>query len=538
MRVSFRPIVVLWALVPFVISLLRDFRKYVLVGEPRVLTEDEKRERAERLTMRIASLGPTFIKLVQVLAMREDLLPKLYTDEFKKLQDRVPPFPMAQLREIVHAEFGKPLEDIFADFDPEPIAAASLGQVHRARHDGEEVAVKVLRPGVEQLVASDLRIIRRILRAIRAIYNPRFYLRNLTTVVNEFARVVFDEMNFMKEAENIEAFRITLAQVPHVVVPEVHATASTRRVLTLKFYEGVRLDDIEHLRSVNVDPMELLRTLVTLYTRMIVVDGLLHADPHPGNLLIAPDGRVVLLDFGMVVRFDPEVRIELLKTAVASVRGDANGVVNGFYKLGMVQPGTNLAMLRDAARVLININYTTGYTPRMIQRIGEDILKTFYQFPIRVPSGLVYLLRASALIEGIGITFDPRFNALRFSRPIITPIVREVYFESGRSPVDRVIDKATELYEFVGNLERVLFRAEREELRVRVHPGDLIEIEGYFAGLQRRIIVGMSAVALAIVTAIIYTRIGNVWLLLAGEALAFFVFFMLVILPMRPRWRE
>ena len=398
--------------------------------------------------------------------------------------------------------------------------------------------MKILRPGVQRLVARDLRILRWILNAIQILYSPRFYLQNIQAVVEEFARVVEQEMDFDVEARNIEAFRLTMANVPRVIVPEVHSDASTTRVLTLKFYDGVRVDDVDHLRSLDIDPMELLATLVTIYTRMIVVDGLLHADPHPGNLLISPEGNVIILDYGMVVRFEPELRQELLKTAIAAIRGDPNGVVNGFYKLRMVQPGTNLATLRDAARVLININFTTGYTPRMIQRIGEDILKTFHQFPIRLPSGLVYLLRASALIEGIGISFDPQFNALRFARPIIRDIVREVAIEPDRSPLERAFDKANELVEFLGNIERVIFRAEREELRVRAHPLDMIEIEGYLGTLIRRILLGICAGVIGIVSAIVYLGARNTWLFLAGEAVAFFLLVLLLVCPLRKRFRN
>lgn len=530
---AWRSLVIGIRLLPFAASLARDHNRFIVLGSPRPISEAQKLGRAQKLTSRIASLGPTFIKLAQVLAMREDLIPKLYADQFKQLQDRVPPFSYEEVRQTIKAELGLDLESVFEDFEKTPIAAASLGQVHRARRSGELVAVKVLRPGVEALVKTDLRVTRRLLLTIRVLLGSSGWLRNLRSIVNEFERVICEEMDFEHEARNVELFRENLSHLPHVIVPELYPGACSRRVLTLKFYDGVRVDDTEALRQFEIDPMELLATLVNLYTRMIVVDGLLHVDPHPGNLLVNRAGDVIVLDYGMVIRLDPDTKMELLKAAIAVVRGDADGLVNGFYKLNMVEPGTNLVSLRDAAKVLLNINYTTGYSPRRIQQICEEILRTFYTFPVRLPSGLVYLLRTSALIEGIGISFDPKFNGVRFATPIIRKVVKEVHTEPQRGPFDKVLDQVLRVGQFFGSFEDVVFRLEREELRIRVHPSDLGEIERYFLNLQKRIVVGMSAVAIAMVTAIVFLATHNNKTLIIGETIALILFIILMILPGR-----
>lgn len=538
MMLLIRALAVFRALLPFLFSVIRDHRRFIVFGGPRPLTEAEREQRAAALSLGIASLGPTFIKLAQVLAMREDMFPKLYCDAFKSLQDRVPPFPYAQLRNIVEAEFGRPLEEVYDAFEPEPIAAASLGQVHRAMHRGERVAVKVLRPDVEKLVTTDLTIMRGSLLVLRAIFRPRFYMRNLWTLIGEFARVIYQEMDFVREASQIELFRRNFEHMAHVIIPEIHQDASSRRVLTLKFYEGVRVDDTEALRAIGIDPMQLVRMLVCIYTRMVVIDGLMHADPHPGNLLVDRQGNIIILDYGMVIHFPMDVKMELLRTTIAAVRGDINTMITGFYKLRMVEPGTNFSTLRDAARTLLTINFTSDFTPRQIQRIGEDILKVFHVFPIHLPSGLVYLLRVGALIEGIGISFNPHFNGVRFATPVVRDYLKDLYLEPEGGILSRLLDYALKILEFFSGLSQVVSRAEREELHVRMHRVDMYEIEGYFAALQRRILFGMFAVAIAIVSGMIYVRFERTQIIVAGIGIVVLIFAGLIAVPARQGWKE
>src|SRR6266508_3125662 len=273
-----RAFVVFVRLLPFVVAFLRDRRRYILFGRPARRDEAHHRDRADRLTATLAELGPTFIKLAQVFGARADILPEPYLGAIGKLTDRVPPLPPGAAEQVIGSELAQPVESVFARFDPTPLAAASLGQVHRARHGDREVVVKVLRPGVEDTVRQDLDISFRILFLVNLLF-PNHHTRAITTIVTEFAKRIASELDFREEARNAEILRRNFAPEPRVVVPEVVGALTRRRVLV-------------HER-----------------------------------------GRLVLLDFGMVVQIERETRARMVRTVEAAVRQDVDGVINGFYEL-------------------------------------------------------------------------------------------------------------------------------------------------------------------------------------------------------------
>lgn len=529
-----RPFIVIWIIFPYIISFIRDYRRWVFFGPPRILTQEASQKRIEKFTLKIASLGPAFIKLTQVLAMREDIIPKAYTAEFKKLQDQVPAFPYRLVKKIILKELNNHLEEIFKNFEEIPIAAASLGQVHKAIYSGKEVAVKVLRPNVEKIISNDLKIIKFILVIISSIIQSHA-IDIFHTIHKEFSKMIKQEMDFIQEAQNAERFRINFKDDDFIIIPKIFNEISSKRVLVLQYHEGIRVDDIDNLKQLNIDPLNLVSNLIRIYTHQVIIDGFLHADPHPGNLLINREGKLIMLDFGMVSEFEEETKLELLKLTIATIRHDIDGVVNGFYKLRMVGDGVNRTTLRDAAEVLMNINFTTEYKPRQIQQIGEDILKTFYRFPLRLPSNLVYLLRASALVEGIGISFDPKFNALRQSAPIVRKLLEKVYLEKEKGVIDLLKNKVLKVFDFFSNLEKVIYRAEREQLKVRAHETDLNEMENFIETVFRRIMIGISAMGIGFLATVYYFTERNKIFLFSGFILAFFIMLIVIILPIRKR---
>lgn len=510
---------------------MRDRRRWIFIGRPRRASEAVHRRRAQRLTTTVAALGPAFIKLAQVFASRADILPEPYLSEVGKLTDNVPPLPSRDIQAVIVRELGKPLDQLFDRFDVEPLAAASLGQVHRAALGDREVVVKVLRPGVEEMVAVDLDAAFRILYYVNILF-PNHHTRAITTIVREFAKRIDEEMDFRQEARNADQIRANFARDSRVAVPEVVNALTSRRVLVLQYMEGTKIDRLQsRIASGDIALETLLRTVVEVYTQMMLIDGLFHADPHPGNLLVSPNGTLVLLDFGMVVRVERDTRIRLIETILAAVRKDVDGVIAGFYELGVLDPEVDRGTVRDAARALMSIAFTPDAEPRQVQRIVNDVMATFYRWPIMLPSEFVYLGRAAALAEGIALRYDAAFNAVQFASPVIRRMGSTLLASvAAGDPRDRMQDVLGEITGIARELRDVLRRAGRDELRVRAHPRDVIEMQQFIAGQTRRMVLCMATGVLAVVGAILYVADHNTYVLVATlfVTLVMFVLFLLV----------
>lgn len=527
-----RALVVIWRLLPFVIGFLRDRRRWLIVGRPRKRTAAVHQARARRLTATVAALGPTFIKLAQVFASRADIVPEPYLGELATLTDRVPPLPVGAIQAVIEEEFQRPVTELFSSFDAEPLAAASLGQVHRARVGDRDVAVKVLRPGVDELVHTDLEVAFRILYVVNVLF-PSHQTRAITTIVREFAKRIEEEMDFREEARYATTIRNNFADDPRVVIPAVLEDMTRRRVLVLEFVEGTRVDRLqERIASGDIDIWKVLETIVEVYIRMMLVHGLFHADPHPGNLLVSNDGRIVLLDFGMVVRVDTDTRRRILGTAMAAVRQDVDGVLSGMYELGMLDPEVDRGTIRDAARALMNIAFTPDTKPRQIERIVNEVMSTFYKWPLMLPSELVYFGRAAALVEGIGMRYDPRFNGAQFLTPILHRMKPELTrVVLGDDPQQMVRDWMVELAHVARELRDVLRRAGRDELRFRAHPRDVIEIQQYVGRQVRRVLFALLALAAGVIGAVFYLAHRNLYLLVASLGASVIAFLIILVVP-------
>ena len=420
-----RTLVVVCRLLPLAISFRRDFARWIFFGRPVGRSAAFHRKRSAALVGTLVSLGPTFVKLAQVFGSRPDVVPEPYLGALGSLTDRVPAVPFDQIEEeIVHA-YGTPPEEMFEGFNREPIASGSLGQVYRARFEGRDVVVKVLRPGVEELVSLDLRAVRRILDVLSARWTNS-HLRGFRVVVDEFGKRIGEEMDFRQEAANAIAIGERFATNPGVIVPQIETTLTRQRVIVMEFMEGTRIDALEqlvaggHLRGERI-----VESVVEAYVQMMLVDGLFHADPHAGNLLVTDDGELVLLDFGMVVRVDPEMRRTLIRTALAAVGRDSGGVIQGFYDLGIVEPGTDMTTIRRLVDVLLQMAFegvAAADIPKRIladRTLADDVMRTVYDWPIILRGELVFFGRAVALIEGIGARYVPGFNPVAFASPVI-----------------------------------------------------------------------------------------------------------------------
>ncbi len=527
-----RALVIFGRLLPFVLAFMWDRRRFLVLGRPRRRDAERHRRRAERLTSTLAELGPTFIKLAQVFAARADILPEPYLSAIATLTDQVPPLPPGVAERVVREELGRDVGQVFGRFEPEPLAAASLGQVHRATYAGREVVVKVLRPGVEELVAEDLDVSFRILFLLNLLF-PNHRTRAITAIVSEFSKRIRDELDFREEARNAGMLRRNFQNEPRVIVPEVVPELVTRRVLVLEYVEGTRIDRLhERLASGELDLQRLVETVVDAYIKMMLEDGVFHADPHAGNLLVDPQGRLVLLDFGMVLQVERDTRRRLVETVLAAARQDVDGVINGFYELGILDPDVDRGTVRDAAQSLMAVSLKDETSPRQIQRLVEQVLNTFYEWPLMLPSNLVYFGRAGVLVEGIGLRYDPNFNALAMARPVLARsakrLVRGVLEQDPRT---RVTDWTQEAFTLARTLRDLVRRVERDELRVRWHPRDTLELQRFLAQQVRRALLALFAFTVAVIASVVYLATRRLEVLVLGLLIAFGMFLVIFLLP-------
>jgi predicted unusual protein kinase regulating ubiquinone biosynthesis (AarF/ABC1/UbiB family) len=436
-----RSLRIILTLLPHVVSLLRDRRRWVFWGAPARRTPAFHHARAQAIVADIASLGPTFVKLAQVFAARADLIGEPYISQLATLHDQVPPVPVADIEREIMTAYGQTPDELFERFDRVPVAAASLGQVHRALFQGRDVAVKVLRPSVERIIEQDLAIARRIMRAVAARW-PNPHMRGIQSVIEEFSARIHEEMDFRLEAEYATEIRRNFLGNEQVIVPEVVHELTRQRVLVLDFIVGTRID---RLKISENEAKRITAVLIELYIQMMLVDGLFHADPHPGNLLVTDDGRLVLLDFGMVVRVPAETRLKLIRTVLAAVRRDPAGIIEGFGQLGLIAPGADPREIERLVQLLLETAYGQDTTTqdRIKMMLADRVMHALYDFPIVLPRDMVYFARTSALIEGVGTKYDPYFQAIPVASPIVLRMRSQILRSLGETPTPSVAEIAT-----------------------------------------------------------------------------------------------
>ncbi len=384
--------------------------------------KDESEEKhlqwqAAWLSRQLLRLGPTFIKIGQSISTRADLLPLAYIKELSKLQDSVPSFPRAEAMATIECQLGNTLAALYFEIEPEPVAAASLGQVYRARlHSGEQVAVKVQRPHLAEKINFDLAVLRLI---------ARFMLRfpRLTRgvdwegTIDEFASVIFEEMDYVKEGRNAETFRRNFQKWREVYVPTIHWSHSSLRVLTMEFIDGTKVLDLDAQRERGIDPPEIVKLVARTYLKQLLEDGFFHADPHPGNLRIMADGRLAFFDFGMVGRITPQLQSAMIDAFFHIVERDVRGLTEDLVKLNFLAPGIDFNLIRPVVEQLFSDYLNLRLGEVRFKELTYDLAQVMYEHPFRIPANFTYIIRAIMTLEGIGIAMDPNFSFFDVAKP-------------------------------------------------------------------------------------------------------------------------
>ncbi len=381
---------------------------------------------AERLRLGLEELGPTFIKFGQILSTRHDLIPEEYIEELSKLQDRVPPFDYAEAKKVIEKEFRKNIEDIFSSFDTEPIAAASIGQVHRARlSEGEDVAVKVMRPGVEARIETDLAILMSLARfAEKHIKESKFF--NPVGFVEEFTRIIRHEIDYTHEAQNAERFYENFKDSTTIKIPKIYWKYVTKHVLTQEYSEGIKISDIPQIEVLGLDRKKISIDLANAYLKMIFEDGFYHADPHPGNILVSSSGIIIFLDFGMAGHVDPVLHDNLANLIISIRINDIDFLIEALTELGLISDaGGESPALRIKLEELLNKYYSlsTRYIDPTAFLI--DIIDIFAKSRGKIPANLMLLSKTLMIRDEISRRLDPDHNFAELTEPYVKKMLEE-----------------------------------------------------------------------------------------------------------------
>ncbi|WP_435154823.1 ABC1 kinase family protein [Haladaptatus sp. DFWS20] len=501
LRAYRRFFVVAWHFLPLLLSYARDRHRFFVFGPSRQVDSETRIERADTLLESLLTLGPTFIKLGQLLSTRPDILPPEYVEELSKLQDEVPPAEWARAENVIESELGR-VDDNFGEFDTEAISGASLGQVYAAKIDGERVAVKVRRPGIEELVEADLRVIRWSLPILmRFIGQGRAF--SLDNLADEFARTIREEMDYDREASMLAEIRSNFEDEDDIAIPRVIKSRSGPRVLTMEYIGGTKINRVEELDEKDIDRHELATTLQRAYLQMIIQDGVFHADPHPGNLAVKDDGTIVFYDFGMSGHVDEFIQRKIVDFYIAVANQDIDGILDSLIEMGTLSPEADRATMGNVMELAIEDARGEDIETYRVQQIVEQVEDTIYEFPLRLPSNLALVLRVATVVEGVCVTLDPGFDFIAVATEYLT---EEGYREESikkyvSETSDQLQASAQSLVRAPPKLERALDRIDRDDLYARVSIEDDNEV---FDLLAKRLIYGILLAFGGLTTAVLY----------------------------------
>ena len=378
--------------------------------------ESKARFRAKQLTDLLVELGPAFVKAGQALSTRPDIVPGILLEELSELQDQLPGFDGDKAMELIEEDLNKKIDEIFLRINKQPISAASLGQVHKATlKNGEVVAVKVQRPGLREQITLDLYIVRNIANWLKN--NIGLIRSDLVALIDELGKRVFEEMDYLNEAENAERFRSFHLHNPKIAVPKIYKETSSRRVLTMEWINGIKLTNLESVKKLGIDPDKMIEIGVQCSLEQLLEHGFFHADPHPGNLLALEDGRLCYLDFGMMSEINRNSRSGLIQAVVHLVNKNFDKLSQDFVKLGFLSEEVNLEPIVPAFQDVFINAVELGVSKMDFKSVTDDMSGVMYKFPFKLPPYYALIIRSLLTLEGIALSVDPDFKILGAAYP-------------------------------------------------------------------------------------------------------------------------
>ncbi len=504
-------------------------------GKTDAAQKKRRRSRAAWLRESLLQLGPTFIKVGQLFSTRADLFPSEYVEELSKLQDQVPAFSYEKARKIVEGELGKPIAQMYRHFDQIPLAAASLGQVHKAQlHSGEELVVKVQRPGLLKLFDIDLTILRQIATYYQN--HPRYGRgRDWLGIYGECRRILYQEADYLNEGRNADMFRRNFRHDDRICVPRIYWRFTSKRVLALEYMPGIKVSNYEALEAAGIDRKNIAVIGAESYLQQLLNHGFFHADPHPGNLAVTSSGELIFYDFGMMGQIQPITKDKLLRTFFGIAKKDADEVVSSLVELGALEISGDIGPVTRSVQYMLDNFMGKPFEAQSIAAISDDLYEIAYDRPFRFPATFTFVMRAFSTLEGLGKGLDPGFNFMEIAKPFATSLM-----ENGNSKdpgnlsasfLGEIGRQAAQVSNTAFNLPRkiedTIVKLERGDLRLRVRSQESDRI------LRRISNVGIGAIysilcAAAIVSATILFV--NNWYVIAGIMLTMGIFFLFALL--------
>ncbi|NJL61771.1 MAG: AarF/ABC1/UbiB kinase family protein [Methylacidiphilales bacterium] len=420
----------------------------------------------------LLDLGPTFIKVGQLFSTRADIFPIEYVEELSKLQDRVPAFSYTQVETIIEKELGKKIPELFHSFEPIPLAAASLGQVHKAvLHSGEAVVIKVQRPGLKKLFEIDLQILKGISRYFQS--HPKWGKgRDWMGIYEECCKILWEEIDYLSEGRNADAFRRNFRGYDWVKVPRVYWRYTSSRVLALEYAPGIKISQYEALEAAGLDRKLLARQGAQAYLLQLLDNGFFHADPHPGNLAVSPDGALIFYDFGMMGRIKSNVREGLMETLFGIASKDGDRVVESLVNLGAISPTEDMGPVRRSVQYMLDHFMDKPFENQSVAAISDDLYEIAYNQPFRFPATFTFVMRAFSTLEGVGKGLDPEFNFMEVAKPYAMQLMTNMNGSEGNSLLNELSRQAVQVSSTAlglpRRLEDTLEKLERGDIRMRV----------------------------------------------------------------------